>query len=185
MSTYEDGILRSLRRITRAIDLYSRQLASRHGLTGPQLVCLRTLARLGPCTPSDLAREMDLSQATVTGILDRLAAHRLLGRTRDAQDRRRVIVDLTASGRDVLQSAPSALQDIFSGRLAQLSEDERCSILKSLERVVEMMRAEEVVPEPSLAPGITLGGVVVEDVPSAAPLQVAPGEPPGREEDPA
>lgn len=182
MIHYEEEILRSLRRITRAIDLYSRQLASKHGLTGPQLVCLRTLLRLGPVTPSVLSREMDLSQATVTGILDRLAAQGLLGRTRHAEDRRRVIVDLTEAGRNVLRSAPSPLQDIFSGRLASLSVEERAAIHDSLERIVEMMRAEAIDPEAPLAAEEPLSGVVVEDVlPMSEP--VGAGAPLPREED--
>lgn len=150
MSNYEEGILRSLRRITRAIDLYSRQLATRFGLTGPQLVCLRTLARLGPITPSVLAREMDLSHATVTGIVDRLESQGLLARTRDAVDRRRVVIGLTAKGSTLAQSAPSALQDIFSGRLAALTMEEQSAIHHSLERIVEMMGAGKLVPDPAL-----------------------------------
>ncbi|HET9679389.1 MAG TPA: hypothetical protein VFP95_02375, partial [Gammaproteobacteria bacterium] len=35
---YDERILRALRRIIRAVDLYSRQLSHRHTLTGPQLV---------------------------------------------------------------------------------------------------------------------------------------------------
>ena len=38
---YQEDILRSLRRIMRAVDLYSRRLVTDHGLSGPQLLCLR------------------------------------------------------------------------------------------------------------------------------------------------
>lgn len=150
MPNYEERILRSLRRITRSIDLYSRQLAHRYGLTGPQLVCLRTLLRRGPSTPSAIARDMDLSQATVTGILSRLEANGLLVRSRHDGDRRRVMVELTAKGANVVASAPSALQDIFSGRLAALSDADQQAILASLEQIVDMMGAGEMVPDPSL-----------------------------------
>ena len=108
-SPFEDQILGSLRRITRAIDLYSRQLAARYGLTGPQLVCMRALEALGPSTPSTLARHVDLSQATMTGILDRLEQNGLVRRERNQDDRRRVTVSLTESGAGLLGRAPSAL----------------------------------------------------------------------------
>ena len=156
MSEFEESILRSLRRITRSIDLYSRQLASRHGLTGPQLVCLRTLARLGPSTPSVLARDMDLSQATVTGIVDRLEGQGLVGRMRNSSDRRSVTIGLTPKGVSVTASAPSALHDIFSGRLAALSKDEQAAIQSSLERIVEMMGAGDIGAEPTHATGADL-----------------------------
>jgi DNA-binding MarR family transcriptional regulator len=139
MSEFEEGILRSLRRLTRYLGLYSRRLASRHGLTGPQLVCVRLLARLGPTTPSVIAREMSLSQATVTGIVDRLDRQGLVHRERDVADRRRVVVALTAQGEEVAKSAPSALQDNFLTRLAALPPGEQRAIHESLERIVEMM----------------------------------------------
>ena len=81
-SEVKEDILRSLRRITRAIDLHSRHLAHTFGLTGPQLVCLRTVGARGKMTPSELAKQVSLSQATITGIIDRLAArqlHQILG----------------------------------------------------------------------------------------------------------
>lgn len=143
MSTrLEDDILRSLRRITRAIDLYSRQLAAKFGLTGPQLVCLRALQAHGTSTPSELARQVDLSQATMTGILDRLETSGLVIRQRNQKDRRRVSVTLTASGEALLERAPSALQEGLRARLSSLPSEEQEQISATLQKVVEMMGAE-------------------------------------------
>lgn len=153
MIQYEEEILRSLRRITRAIDLYSRQLASRFGLTGPQLVCLRTLASTETCTPSRLAREVDLSQATITGIVDRLEAQGLVRRERDAQDRRRISVRVTPAGQELLARAPSPLHSRFLERLAELPEAQRSGIHSTLELVVSMMGAEELDAAPLLTTG--------------------------------
>ena len=141
-ATYDERILKSLRRITRSIDLYSRQLASRFGLTGPQLVCLRALAEDGPSTPSHLARRVDLSQATMTGILDRLEGNGLVRRVRDTEDRRRVHVSLTDAGQAVLDKAPSALQDKLVRGLAALDVEAQAAIATTLEQVVKMMDAE-------------------------------------------
>ncbi len=153
MSQYEENILRSLRRITRAIDLHSRYLAGSFGLTGPQLVCLRTLGHRDGITPSELAKDVELSQATVTGIVDRLEAQKLVLRVRDAKDRRRVSLRLTASGRSLLDKAPSPLQDQFVQRLGQLPEHEQRSIDTTLRKVVDMMGAETLEAAPLLATG--------------------------------
>ena len=153
MIQYEEEILRSLRRITRAIDLYSRQLAAQFGLTGPQLVCLRALATMESCTPSRLAREVDLSQATITGIVDRLEGQGLVRRERDTQDRRRVSVQVTEMGQHLLGRAPSPLHSRFLERLAELPEDDRHAIRKTLELVVTMMGAEELDAAPLLTTG--------------------------------
>ena len=98
----EDRVLRSLRRIVRAIDLHSRQLESQFGLTGPQLVCLRVIAHEGPLQPSELARRVDLSQGTVSGIVDRLARRQYISRRRGTKDRRRVTLSVLPAGRDLL-----------------------------------------------------------------------------------
>ena len=45
---YEIHVLKSLRRIIRALDLYSRKLKNSYGLTVPQLVCLTAIAKEGP-----------------------------------------------------------------------------------------------------------------------------------------
>lgn len=146
MSHYEDGILLSLRRIARASDLYSRQLATRIGLTGPQLVCLRHLHQLGPMAPSRLSREIHLSQATVTGIVDRLSNAGLVTRTRSGPDRRVVTLDLTDAGRELMSKAPSPLHERLIERLRALPEDEQRAIHQTLERVVDMMDVGHLAP---------------------------------------
>jgi len=140
----EEDILRSLRRISRAIDLHSRKLVNDLGLTGPQLVVLRTIARIGPVTPSAVAREVSLSQATVTGIIDRLAGRQLVTRGRSERDRRLVTVSVTAAGQSLVDSAPSPLQDRFVERLTALPNAEQEQIREALDRIVIMMGSEDV-----------------------------------------
>lgn len=182
MSTFEQQILRSLRRITRASDLYSRQLAARFGLTGPQLVSLRALEKGGPCTPSALAKAVDLSQATMTGIVDRLEAAGLLRRTRDHVDRRRITLSLTPAGQSLLLRAPSALQDNLLDKLGRLSVDEQEVISNTLETVVSMMGAEalettlEPPLEPTLEPTLEPSGIPQSTLPAAPDLATDPAK---------
>lgn len=149
-SAFEDSVLRSLRRISRAIDLHSRQLAMQHDLTGPQLVCLRQLQRSGECTSGTLARAIHLSQGTVTGILDRLEARELITRRRGSDDKRRVYVQLTERGEALVHKAPSPLQERFAARLATLSDAEQANIDEVLVRIVEMMEAVHLAAVPVL-----------------------------------
>ena len=178
----EEEILVALRRITRAIDIHSRYLASTFGLTGPQLVCLRVLGRLGHTTPGELAKQVDLSQATVTGIVDRLAARQLVARNRNENDRRHVTVTITGAGRALLQEAPSALQEKFAQRLATLSEEEAEFLRLSLRKIVRMMDGDDIDAAPVLstdAAAPTDIGLPVEAdaLPDNDPVP-APAEPP-------
>ena len=63
-----DEILVSLRKITRAIDLHSRRVLKTSGLTTSQLLVLQSIDRLGNPSPSAIAREVVLSQATVSSL---------------------------------------------------------------------------------------------------------------------
>ncbi|MBN2495048.1 MAG: MarR family transcriptional regulator [Deltaproteobacteria bacterium] len=152
-SAYDESILRSLRRITRAIDLYSKQLASRYQLTGPQLVCLRTLSQLGEITPSQLATQICLSQATVSGILDRLERRKLVTRERDPSDKRRVNLQLTEEGKGLVESAPAPLHQRFAERLSKLPLEQQAEIDQILQRIVGMMEADELDASPILSAG--------------------------------
>ena len=67
-------IVAALRRIIRAVDLHSKYLAQRYGLTGPQLVALQFLERRGPQTTGQLAEGVSLGQATLSDILAGIAA---------------------------------------------------------------------------------------------------------------
>jgi DNA-binding MarR family transcriptional regulator len=144
--------------MTRAVDLHSKRLARVHQLTGPQLVCLRQIEREAITTPSALAKAVSLSQGTVTGILDRLEARQLVERERSAEDKRKVLVQLTAKGRDLVATAPSPLHEQFSSRLAALPEGEQAMIDWIMQRVVALMEAEGV----DAAPMLTTGPVSAE-----------------------
>lgn len=139
-----DDVLIALRRIIRAIDIHSRFLAQRYGLTVPQLVILQELRRLGEASGSELAKAVSLSQATVTGIVMRLETRGLVMRRRSESDKRRLPVRLAPAGERLLESAPPLLQESFSRQFHRLRDWEKSQILSSLQRLVAMMEAHNV-----------------------------------------
>jgi DNA-binding MarR family transcriptional regulator len=149
-------ILQSLRRIIRAVELHSRGLLSRHGITGPRLACLTLLCNDGPMTSADLSRQLYVSASTVTGIVDRLESAGLVERRRDGEDRRCVYVRATRKGRLLASQTPSSLQDRLAERLRRVPARERAGIRTALERVVEMMEARDLDAAPILTPGSVL-----------------------------
>ena len=153
----EEDILRSLRRVIRAVDLYSRRLIAEYGLSGPQLQCLRQLETAGALPTGELAAAMSLSPATVCGILDRLEARGLVLRERQADDKRRVVVRLSGEGRAVVERAPPSLQDSFLTRLRALPSAEQNELRQSLTKLVGMMAAAELDAAPILASGENVG----------------------------
>lgn len=145
-----DRVLISLRRIIRAVDLYSRKLVRNHNLTGPQLTILKELHRSGSCTIGVLARKIHLSNATVTGIIDRLETRSLVRRERNDRDRRKVFIHLTSEAIAILENAPSLLQDEFITAFSSIPEAEQLTIMDSLEKIAELMGAETIDAAPML-----------------------------------
>lgn len=147
----DERILGSLRRIIRAVDLYSRYLALRYSLTGPQLVCVRQLLKHGSMAPGELARVISLSPATVTGIVDRLEKRNIVTRERSTEDKRKVLIALTPEGARLVEKMPPPLHEAFSRRLEELSEDEQEEIDRVLARIVDMMEAQDMADSPLYA----------------------------------
>lgn len=144
-------MLISLRKITQAISLHSRDLNRRYGLTGPQLVILNEIANHQAVTVTQLAHLISLSQATVTDILNRLEKKELVERTRDAVDRRRVMIQITPRCREILDQAPPALQETFVERYTRLPEWEQLMILSAFKRTVDLMLAGQIDAAPILS----------------------------------
>jgi DNA-binding MarR family transcriptional regulator len=149
----EGEIVVALRRIIRAVDLHSRYLAQSYGLTGPQLAVLQSLERHGPQTTGQLAESISLGQATLSSILERLERKRFVERSRSAEDRRRVINELSSAGRAATDSAPALLQERFVKALRALDDWEQTLILSTLQRVAAMMSASEIEASPVLVTG--------------------------------
>ncbi|HEX9728854.1 MAG TPA: MarR family transcriptional regulator [Gemmatimonadales bacterium] len=134
-------VLIALRRIIHSVDTHSRSLLQRCGLTGPQLLLLREIGD-GEMSVGLLAKAVSLSQATVTGVLDRLERQELVTRRRGAADRRQVLVRVTGKGQRLAAQAPPPFREVFLRRFAELEDWEQVQVLSSLHRVVALMQPE-------------------------------------------
>lgn len=147
-------VLMALRRVIRATDLHSKYLAKTTGLTAPQILILQTIHDKGEQTIGSLANDVSLSQATVTTILDRLESKELVKRERSTQDKRKVFTRLTEKAHSVLQEAPLPLQDQFAQQFGELQEWEQTMIISALQRIAQMMDAEDIDAAPVLDVGV-------------------------------
>ena len=152
----ENQVLVALRRIIRSIDMHSRTLVKYYGLTGPQLVVLQEISKNEEITPGRLAEAISLSQATVSGILERLEKRDLVIRRRSESDRRRVLVRTTAKADQMLDSGPPIMQISFVDAFKNLQDWEQTMILSSLQHLVNLMNAEALDAAPILATDATL-----------------------------
>ena len=146
-----DDVLICLRKIIQSHYLYSHFLLKQVGLTGSQLAVLQEIRKKKEPTVGEIAKAISLSQATVTGILERLENRNLVTRRRTPVDRRKVLVNLTRQGMQLLEGAPPLLRESFVSDFNALQEWEKSMILSSLQRLVQMMDAKNIKPGPILS----------------------------------
>lgn len=121
-------------------------------LTMQQLKVLLLLSRAAASSGQELARALGVGLATVTGIVDRLAAQNLVSRYEDPHDRRIRRLALTGEGHQVIDGIVSAREAALRRLLARLDADDLRAAEKLLRRLCEVAAAdaaEGVTPSPS------------------------------------
>ena len=146
----ETQVLSAIRRLIRAADLDSKNLARETNLSTSQLLVLELLAAQNDLTIGTIAQRVGLAQASVTVIVDHLDGRGLVARRRNSEDRRQVRVSLTGEGQELLARAPTALQTRFLSNFSTLRNWEKTAILSSLERLADLMEVQDLDASPVL-----------------------------------
>jgi DNA-binding MarR family transcriptional regulator len=143
-ATNSDRVLICLRRIIQAIEIHSRQLARKHGITIPQLIILKQIEGKEKITVTQLAKQISLKQSTVTDILNRLERKGLVQRQKDTGDRRCVWVKETDLGKALPEAAPSLSQGKFLEKFEDLEDWKQNMVLASIEFLGMLIVDDEV-----------------------------------------
>jgi len=153
MSQSSDRALVAIRKIQRRIELDTRKLAQAAKLTPSQLIVLQILAERGETAIGDIVKATQLSNATITSLVDKMVERDLVSRRRCEQDRRRVWLTLRPDGEQALRDAPNPLQERFEQRFEDMEDWEQAMLVAALERVVSMLDATGLDVAPILAAG--------------------------------
>jgi DNA-binding MarR family transcriptional regulator len=101
----------------------------------------RLVARGGSATPSELAAELLLSPAGMTGRLDTLERAQLIRRVRGTDDRRRVDVELTGKGHDLWMAAMTVGAEVEAQMVAALDPADREALNGLLKRMLSRVES--------------------------------------------
>lgn len=94
MDGLRDGITAAVQRFIADAVLHNHAVAQEVGLGASDAQFVGLLGQHGPLTPGRLAALSGLTTGTVTGVVDRLERAGFVGRRRDTDDRRKVLVVL-------------------------------------------------------------------------------------------
>ena len=126
----ESTLLHAVKQVELAIRARLDALLRPSGLTTAQFTALTVLAGRTDLTSAQLARECFVTAQSMADMVTGLEARRLVTRRRDAADRRRLVLSLTATGRRLLTR--------FGPRVAELEQQMLSGL--SARQVAELQR---------------------------------------------
>src|SRR6478752_3689403 len=89
-----------------------------------QRSCILNLSTEEYLTMSDIAKKMGHSTAAATGLVDRLEKLSYVERVHAAEDRRKIMVRITAKGVELVSKMRSEIANDLAGILAGMDEDQ-------------------------------------------------------------
>lgn len=110
-----------------------RGMLAKTGLTEQQWRILRVLAEQGPLDSSRLAARASLLLPSVTRIVQSMRDRGLVEQGSDASDRRRLIVSITAEGRQIIDDNTAEAAAIAQGFRDRLGPERHEALLDLLE----------------------------------------------------
>ncbi len=96
---------------------------------------LSSLFKNGVMKAGDIAREIDVTNATLTFLLDKLEGEGLIKRVKDTEDRRVTLVEITGKGREVYSSLIALRRERMRELLENIPEEDIKNIYHFLLRI--------------------------------------------------
>jgi DNA-binding MarR family transcriptional regulator len=144
--------LDALRRIVQGIRLASTRAERATGLSGAQLFVLQQLAEEPTQSLNELAIRTRTHQSSVSIVVTRLVARRLVSRRHAAADGRRLLLELTPTGRNLLADAPETAQSRIMAALEGMSQRRRATLVNGLATLVNALDMAAAAPVMLLEP---------------------------------
>ena len=94
----------SLNRAVETVRININKNFQHNGLTESQFGVLEALLHLGPLCQKDIAEKLLVSSGNITMVIDNLEKRNLVKRNRSENDRRYIHIELTKSGKNLIQS---------------------------------------------------------------------------------
>jgi DNA-binding MarR family transcriptional regulator len=128
----EGGIGFLLRLLEARYDVLYQNLTRQNDITPRQFGVLMALYQQGPLTPSVLAERISCDRNTLSEMLKRMTARKLMSKKNNAKDRRSIQVQISAKGEAALLSVVPAAAELQNLMLAPLSKEDRAHFLKCM-----------------------------------------------------
>ena len=127
--------------VVHRVETTSKRMTSELGVTGPQRLVLRVVGLFPGVSAGDLAGVLHVHPSTLTGVLQRLVAQRLLRRADDPRDRRRAMLWLTARGARINATRRGTIEAAVGAALDGVTVRDRAATRRVLERLAQCLES--------------------------------------------
>src|SRR4051812_26863643 len=135
-----------IRSIVRAGRINTRAIELKIGISLAQLFVLQQLAERPAESLNELAERTATHQSSVSVVVRRLVDRGYVTRTTSATDKRRIEIDVTDTGRSLLDGAPTTIQTQLVTSLRGMSAADQDTLAELLERWVHDARIDVASP---------------------------------------
>lgn len=130
--------MRLLWAVDHGLSRRSKRMETELGVTGPQRIAVRLVARYPGILPSELAELLHIHRSTLTGILRRLQSRGFLRRIQSAGDGRSAHLEVTAKGEALDRSHRGTVEAAARRALSRVDEAD----VRVAARVLEVLATE-------------------------------------------
>jgi DNA-binding MarR family transcriptional regulator len=104
-------------------------------LTPPQFAALAKLQEIGETSQNQLGSLIAMDAATIKGVIDRLKARGFVQINKDENDKRRLLVRLTAEGQEAIERLIPLARESTDETLAPLTAREAATLVRLLAKI--------------------------------------------------
>ncbi|QSX06477.1 MarR family transcriptional regulator [Sedimentibacter sp. zth1] len=132
-------ILRTFREVMKTLKKNIKCQYKEVNLTGAQGMMMGILAHNEKMKISDLSEKLNLSNSTVSGIVDRLEKQGLVERVRSKEDRRVVYVNITPEFKKIAEEKFKEAEKEIEIKMSRASDEELDRILQGLNSLKKIL----------------------------------------------
>lgn len=147
--------MRKISALNHALERLSSRMDRDLGVTAQQRLILRCVGKYPGITAGQLANVLHVDPGTVSTSLRRLVERRLVERRHDPRDKRRVVLGLTADGRELDRPTAGTVEQAVQQLLDTTNGDDverTMSVLAKLSRLLERGCEETAMPRERRTP---------------------------------
>jgi DNA-binding MarR family transcriptional regulator len=129
-----EATMSAVRSLVREMRINTRAIESKAGMSLAQLFVLHSLADKPADSLNELAQRTATHQSSVSVVITRLLQKGYVSRTPSTVDRRRISLEITPAGREVLLNAPPTIQMRLIASLRVMSPADPAALAELMRR---------------------------------------------------